>query len=116
MKTIEQIFLDTKAVFEKQATVAIEEAMDKIYQEYLPHVENDTGSNVYFQSYDWVNRFLSDNLREDDFKIDVLAKDVRKKIWEDNKEELKELISKDVAERLADLERKLVASWQHKYY
>jgi predicted transcriptional regulator len=116
MKTIEEIFLETKVVFEKQAAEAIEEVMDKIYTQYLPHVESDTQSNVYFQSYDWIRKYLSDSLREDDFKIDVLSKDVRDKIWNDHKDELKELITKDVAERLADLEKIHRSDWQHKYY
>jgi hypothetical protein len=116
MKTIEEIFLETKIVFEKQAAEAIEEVMDKIYTQYLPHVESDTQSNVYFQSSDWIRKYLSDSLREDDFKIDVLSKDVRDKIWNDHKDELKELITKDVAERLADLEKIHRNDWQHRYY
>lgn len=116
MKTIEQIFLETKAVLEKQAKDAVEEVIGKIYVDLLPHVESDTQSNVYFQSTDWIRRYLAGTLREDDFKIDILAEDVRRKIWDDNKEELKEFISKDVQERLAYLEKELRASWEHKYF
>lgn len=116
MKTIEQIFLETKAILEKQAAEAMESAIDKVYQDLLPHVESDTQSNVFFQSYDWINRYLAGNLREDDFKIDILAEDVRRKIWDENKEELKALIAKDVQERLAYLEKELRASWEHKYF
>jgi hypothetical protein len=116
MKTTEQIFLETKAVFEQQAVKAMEEAIDKVYQDLLPHVESDTQSNVFFQSYGWINRYLAGSLREDDFKIDILSEDVRKKIWDENKEELKELIAKDVQDRLAYLEKEIRASWEHKYF
>jgi len=116
MKTIEQIFLETKATLEQQALSSVQEALDKLYIEYLPYVENDTASNVYFMSTDWIRRYLAGNLREDDFKINILAEDVRRKIWDENKEELKELIAKDVQDRLAYLEKELRASWEHKYF
>ena len=116
MKTTEEIFLSTKEIFKKQAEEALELAINKIYSDFLPHVESDTQSNVYFQSCDWINRYLSGNLREDDFKIDVLSKDIRQKIWNENKEELKFLIQKDIQDRLAFLENKLTATWEHKYF
>ena len=116
MKTIEQIFLETKEILEKQAAEAMASVIDKVYQDLLPHVESDTQSNVYFQSVGWIRRYLAGTLQEDDFKIDILAEEVRRKIWDDNKEELKELITKDVQERLSYLEKELQASWEHKYF
>ena len=116
MKTIENIFLETKNIFKEQASQAVEEALDKIYREYLPHVETDTQSNVYFQSTEWIYRYLTDSLREDDFKIDILAADIRRKIWDDNKDELKKLISQDVSERLKELEQEHLSYYQHSYY
>lgn len=115
MKTIEELFLETKLVFEQQAVLAIEEALDKIYQEYLPHVQSDTDSNVIFQSHRWIEKYLSDSLLEDDFKVNIIAKDVRAKIWNDNKEELKKLIHKDVLDRLHVLEERHRDAWEHGY-
>lgn len=61
-KPIEEIFLETKAVFLAQAEEAAKAAMDKIYDEYLPYVGTDTDSNVYFKAYDIVQRFFEDKM------------------------------------------------------
>lgn len=117
-QSTEEIFLATKEVFRKQASEAMEEALDKIYTDYLPHVESDTQSNVYFQACDWIRRFISDSLREDDFKIDGLnhsCYDVRKKMFQDNKEELTKVIGEDIINRIKDLESRHSFHWEKSY-
>lgn len=118
MPTIEEIFLATKEVFRKQASEAMEEALDKIYTDYLPHCSSDTQSNVYFQACDWIRRFMSDSLREDDFKIDGLnhsCYDVRKKMFQDNKEELTKIIGEDIINKIKDLENRHSFHWEKSY-
>jgi hypothetical protein len=120
MPTIEQVFLDTKAIFQQQAEAAMEEVMCKIYQEYLPHVENDTCFNVRQQSADWIERFMADKISDEDVKIynikaQYSGKDVRAKMFQDNKEELTKLIGQDIIDRVKDLEERAAQDWERRY-
>jgi hypothetical protein len=120
MTTIEQVFLDTKAIFEKQAAEAMEAVMSKIYSEYLPHIENDNYFNVRTQCRDWLERFMNDSLREDDISIKSVTefysgKDIRAKMFQDNKEELTKIIGKDIVERVYELEQRVAQHWEKRY-
>src|SRR6476619_7297603 len=102
MSDIEKVFLDTKTIFQEQAVAAIEEALDKIYREYLPHVESDTQYNVYHQTSNWIEDFLADRLDIDDSNKKMIfntwghrAAEIRQKIYQDNKIEIVELLGKD---------------------
>ena len=113
---IKEVFLATRTIFETQAKEAMELAMDKIYLQYLPHVVSDTETNVYFQTSDWIKRFLSDSLREDGIKI------VAPKEWMfvirygmSIKKNSKELITKDIKDSLKILED-IHKQWQHRYF
>lgn len=110
MKTIEQVFLDTKEIFKKQAA----DALDEIYTSYLPYVENDTCCNVEFRTQDVLERFFSDNLWEGD-KIDLTRysmRAARDKIFEENKAEIMAAIGKDLAEEVASLKEQLNAAYR----
>jgi hypothetical protein len=113
MKTIEEILADTFKLFEAQAKEALEAALSKAYEEYLPFVENDTYFNVRQQSERWLKNFMADKLTDEDVKVDVLckhsydAKAVRKKIYEDNKEEIHAAIGVDLQEKIDSLKARL---------
>lgn len=119
MSTIEQIFLDTKAIFAKQAESAIEGALDKIYTEYLPHVESDTYSNVYFQTTSWIADFLADRLGSGDINRHRIATEyghraaeIRQKIYQDNKAEIVELLGRDYEREIQMLKEQLNAAYR----
>ena len=120
MNPIEQVFLDTKAIFEKQATEALEAAMSKLYADYLPHVEYDNSYNVRQQCRDWLERFMNDSLREDDIELKSVTeyysgKAIRAKMFQDNKEELTKVIGADIVERVQDLEQRVSQEWEYQY-
>ena len=113
MKTLEQIFLESKDLFE----TAARDALDKVYGEYLPFVESDTMSNVHFRTCDWLERFFSDSLREDDIKIDLTRygwdnEKARQKIYEANKAEITEAIGKDWQAEIQSLKEQLNAAYR----
>jgi tRNA A37 N6-isopentenylltransferase MiaA len=117
MKTTEQIFLETKAIFAAQAAEAMADAMDTIYTQYLPHVESDTQSNQYFQISRWLESFFADSLREDDIKVDLTrlgwcAEQARQKIYEANKQEITEAIGKDWQAEIQSLKEQLNAAYR----
>ena len=119
-KSIQDIFLETKTIFESQAKVAVQEALDKIYEDYLPHVENDNYFNTRQYARHWILRMMSDGLRQDDIQLweitkEYDAKDIRQKMFQDNKEELTELIGKDIMERLKVLEERYTNDWERRY-
>lgn len=103
-KTIEEIFLETKAVFQAQAEEAAKAAMDKIYDEYLPYVGDDTDSNVYFKASSIVRRFFDDTLREDevphDFFREYTGAMAREKLVKEFPEQLQNKV-------IADLQREV---------
>lgn len=114
MSNIEKVFLDTKAIFAKQAEEAVQEALDKIYTEYLPHVESDTQSNVYIQTCQWLEDFLADKLDVSDSKKSRVVQqygmrgaEIRQKIYQDNKAEIVELIGKDYEREIQLLKEQL---------
>lgn len=112
---IEQVFLNTRTIFEKQAAEAVEQALDKIYTEYLPHVESDTQANVYFQCHDWLYRFFADKLREEDFKVDMLgyqSEAARELMYQKHKEEITQAIGKDLQEKITRLENQLKEAYR----
>lgn len=121
MSTIEELFLATKPALEKSIQEALDAAMEKIYTEYLPHVENDTYFNVRSQAKDWIMRYIAGTLREDDIKIDFgsgyeySAHGIRQKIYEDNKEAMQGLIAQDMMDRLKDLQERHNQAWERKY-
>lgn len=109
---IEQAFLDTKAIFAKQIQDAAQEALDKLYDDYLPHVESDTYYNVAQKARSLLVRFMSDTLDEHDatmLKLELQpysGKELRKKMFQDNKEELTKAIGEDIIDRLKELEER----------
>lgn len=109
---IEKAFLDTKAIFAKQIKDAAQEALDKLYEEYLPHIENDTYYNVAQKARSLLVRFMSDTLDEHDAKMLKLelqpysGKQLRQKMFHDNKEELTKAIGQDIVYRLKELEER----------
>jgi len=120
MKTIEQILEDTKAIFEEQAREAMDKVMTQVYNDYLPHVENDMYYNVRNLAESWIERFMADKLTEDDLSINVdtynfSARDIRQKIWDDQKDTILPQINRDLIERLKQLEEEYQHSWQRKY-
>lgn len=117
MSTTEEIFLHTKEVFAKQATEAINEALERIYTEYLPHVESDTQSNVYFQTCEWLERFFADKLDNDDIKLSLAkhgwnAQYARQKIYEANKAEIIKAIGEDFEAEIQSLKEQLNAAYR----
>lgn len=116
MANIEETFLATRAIFAAQAAEAMEEAMDKIYDEYLPHVENDTAINVYYRTVEWLEKFFEDTLTDNDINIDLTNKyssvKARKKIYEENKEEIIEAIGKDFQAEIQNLKEQLNSAWE----
>lgn len=114
MATIEEVFLSTKEVLAKQIEEATREALDKIYLEYLPHVENDTGSNVYYQTCEWLEAFFDGTLNENDglVKFDISrrysSEKARQKIYEANKEEIQAAIGRDLEDEVNSLKCQLV--------
>lgn len=120
-KDLESVFLHTKEILREQAAKAVDEAIDKIYTDYLPHVESDTNFNVRQQATNWIERFLADSLRDEDVHIDVFSKHsyraeaIRQKIYEDNKEEMIAAIGHDIVERVKTLQDRHSAAWEFKY-
>lgn len=117
---IEQVFLDTKEVFAQQIQEAAQEALDKLYDEYLPHVESDTGFNVAQKARDIVIRYMADSLDEHDLtmlnlNVQMYGKELRKKMFQDNKEELTKAIGQDIIDRLKELEERHQHSWETCY-
>lgn len=118
---IEQAFLDTKAIFAKQIQDAAQEALDKLYDDYLPHVESDTYYNVAQKARSLLVRFMSDTLDEHDatmLKLELQpysGKELRKKMFHDNKEELTKAIGQDIMDRLKELEERHKQSWETCY-
>jgi hypothetical protein len=114
MPTIEQVFLDTKAIFTAQAKDAMDEAMDKLYSEYLPHVENDTVSNVHFQTYRWLEAFFADSLTGDDMKLDITSKycgkAARAKMFSEHREEFVQALGRDFEAEIEGLKEQLNAA------
>jgi hypothetical protein len=115
MTNITEVFQETRTIFATQAAEAMEQAMDKIYNDYLPHVENDTASNVRFQTANWLERFFDGNLSENDINIDLARKysggKARQMIYEANKEEIIEAIGKDFQAEISDLKVQLNNAW-----
>ncbi len=120
MATIEELFLATKPLLEKSIQEAVDAAMAKTYEEYLPHVENDTYFNVRQQATQWLMRYLSNSLLEDDIKLNFTsdswdAVNIRHKIYEENKEEMQKLIKQDVLTRLQNLQEREAQHWERRY-
>ena len=113
MATIEEVFASTMEIFKKQAQEALEAALSKAYEDYLPHVENDTYSNVRRLSERWLERFMADKLTEEDLKLDVTSKyswtaeAVRKKMYEENKAEITQSIGVDLQNEIDSLKARL---------
>lgn len=113
MATTEEVFLSTKDILAKQIEEATREALDKIYFEYLPHVENDTNSNVYFQTCEWLEAFFDGTLNENDnlVKFDISrrysSEKARQKIYEANKEEIHAAIGRDLQDEIDRLKDNL---------
>ena len=119
-KSIKEIFEDTQVALSIQMHDAVEEAISKIYAEYLPHVENDTYFNVRALATDWILHFMNDRLNEDDLKLDVhmfgfTGQDIRAKMFQDNREELTKLIGEDIVNRVKDLEERVAHHWEQRY-
>lgn len=118
---IEQVFLGTKAIFAKQIQGAAQEALDKLYDEYLPHVESDTGYNVAQKARSLLVRFMSDTLDEHDaamLKLELQpysGKQLRQKMFHENKEELTKAIGEDIIQRVQELEERYKSSWEIGY-
>lgn len=119
MATIEEVFMSTKEVLAKQIEEATREALDKIYFEYLPHVENDTNSNVYFQTCEWLEAFFDGTLNKKDHlpKFDISrrynSEKARQKIYEANKEEIQAAIGRDLQDEIDKLRLELARSYRH---
>ena len=110
MKTLEEIFLETKAVFARQAAEAADEVLDRIYTEYLPHVETDTQSNQYFQICAWLDKFFSGSLNSEDIQVDLSrysCEKARQLIYEANKEEITKKIGEDLQNEIDKLKSEL---------
>lgn len=121
-KTIEQIFEETSVKFRAQMIDAVENALESVYKDYLPHVENDTYFNVKQQAREYVIHFMQDSLEEHDrvmFENELFvpykSKHLRAKIFKDNKEEIVALIGQDIVDRVKDLENRMVGDWEVKY-
>jgi len=118
MPTIEEVFLNTKTILTKQVEEAAREAVDKIYLGYLPHVENDTASNVYFQTVEWLTAFFDGTLNDEHVKFDITrrfsSEKARQLIYEANKEEIQAAIGKDLQDKIERLEEQL--KQQYEYY
>lgn len=118
---IEQVFLGTKEIFAKQIQEAAQEALSKLYDEYLPHVESDTYFNVAQKARGLLVRFMSDTLDEHDatmLKLELQpysGKQLRQKMFHDNKEELTKAIGQDIIDRLKELEERQKHSWETCY-
>ena len=118
MATIEQILQDTMKIFETQAKEAVEAALSKAYDEYLPHVENDCYFNVRQQAREWLKRFMSDTLRDEDLQLslefvgDYKSRAVRQKIYEENKVEIQEVIGVDLQEEIDTLKSELQQAYR----
>lgn len=121
MSTIEVIFQSTKNIFETQAKEAVQLALDKIYEEYMPFVASDTSFNVAQKARSLLVRFMSDTLDEHDavmLKLELQpysGKELRKKMFQDNKEELTKVIGEDIIDRLKELEERQKHSWETCY-
>lgn len=113
MATIEEVLKETMKMFEVQAKDALETALSAAYEEYLPHVENDTYSNVRRLSERYIERFMADNLTEEDLKLDVTSKyswtaeAVRKKMYEEHRDEITKMIGSDLQEEIDSLKSRL---------
>lgn len=115
MRTTTEIFADTKEILRVQAVTAIDEALHKIYSEYLPHVESDTQSNVYFQTCDWLRKFFEGKLESDDIKMDFggySARAARDVIFDEHKTEILEAIGKDLQDKCDSLQAQLNAAYR----
>jgi hypothetical protein len=118
-KSIEEVFLLTKQGLEKILVDAAKEAIDNIYEHYLPFVGQDTDNNVYFMAHDLLNRFFNDTLREDERMHPMFenysGKAARAKVLEENKGLLKSLIIQDLQQEIEELKGSLMAarSWHY---
>lgn len=115
---MEQIKQDLSA----HVTKEVEKACSSYASEELPYLENDTVQNVEHRAKEILRLFLEDREPKTslEFRIfDLLDKEfkgeeIRRKIFEENKQELSKLISNDLIkenqnlrENLYDLERLL---------
>lgn len=119
-KSIEEIFTATQTKIRAQMIDAVEAAIEGVYAEYLPHVENDNYFNVRQCARDWLIRLMSDSLRDEDIKLweitsDFTGQGIRAKIFQDNKEELTKLIGQDIVDRVKDLEERIAQHWERYY-
>lgn len=118
---IEQVFLDTKAIFAKQIQDASQEALDKLYKDYLPHVESDTYYNVSQKARSLLVRFMSDTLDEHDaamLKLELQpysGVELRKKMFHDNELAITREIGIDIVSRVKELEERFSYQWETKY-
>ena len=118
---IEQVFIGTKAIFAKQIQDAAQEALDKLYEEYLPFVATDNEFNVAQKARSLLLRFMSDTLDEHDATMlkpelqPYSGKQLRQKMFHDNKEELTKVIGQDIIDRLKELEERHKQSWENCY-
>lgn len=117
MPTIEEVFQETKTIFERQANEAIHQALDKIYTEYLPHVENDTQANVYYQTVDWLTAFFDGTLNDEHVKFDITrrfsSEKARQLIYEANKEEIQKAIGRDLQDEIDSLQAELESAYRN---
>lgn len=120
-KTIEQIFEETSVKFRQQMIDAVEEAIEGVYADYLPHVESDNAFNVAQKARSLLVRFMDDSLDEHDktmLKLELqpyTGKQLRAKMFEDNREELTKLIGEDIIQRVKDLEERVAQNWEVRY-
>lgn len=117
MPTIEEVFLNTKEILTKQIEEAVQEAIGQIYYQYLPYVENDTTSNVYFQAYEFIEAFFNDTLGDEHVKFDPTrrfsSEKARQLIYERNKEEIQAAIGKDLQDKIDRLEAQLKEAYRN---
>lgn len=95
---------------------AADESFDKWYSDFLPYIEADYTFNVQCFAENEIRYFLEDK-PENQYprKVtfhDYNGKQIRAKIFEENKEELIDLLNKDLLKQVEDLKISLENSYR----
>lgn len=108
MLTQEQILEQMLEKAKEQIKELLTEVAGDVVCEYLPYVKSDVESNVYFRTKDAVQAIISGNKAEMErygvLEFGYQGEYMRKAIYEQYKDQLRDKIVTDLEEKIATLE------------
>lgn len=93
--------------FKSEFTKMASNAMSSIVAEYLPFIETDAWANYRQYLKSMVEREYMENAHQARLSDQVWARDIRSRIYNENKEELTQGLVADLKEEIAELKEQL---------